>query len=156
MKNRILFHIKPLPANQAEAVRWLLALVRATDHGTLREVPAGDFKRGWFAVGFLYPGLHPDAALNHGTAVSSKAEDCPEIRAVEPRLLAPSYVESGWPVVLAPVADEARRRSGAGELRDEEFYCSEAVIAGMCSRNPELAGQTREQRDSTAHPTSGQ
>jgi hypothetical protein len=39
--------------------------------------------------------------------------------------------DSGWPDVLERVAKEAWRRYKANELRDDEFYCSEAVIAGM-------------------------
>ncbi len=70
-----------------------------------------------------------------------------ETRKIEPRLIAPYYVESGWPVVLAPVVKEAWRRFEAEELKDDEFYCSEAVVAGMVHRCPDLAGGVREERD---------
>lgn len=141
----IRFGLEPLPDNQDEAVQWLL--VRATDSDTLRDVSAAEFKRGWYSVGFLYPGLHPDGALDHGDEVSNVAQDFPEIRQIEPRLLAPHYVESGWPVILAPVAAEAWRRYEAGELEDGEFYCSEAVIAGLCFYNPSLAESVRIERE---------
>jgi len=143
----IRFGLEPLPHNQDEAVQWLLVLVRATDSGTLRDVSAAEFKRGWYAVGFLYPGLHPDSALDHGEEVSDVSRDVPEIRLIEPRLLAPYHVQSGWPVVLAPVAAEAWRRYRAGELKDAEFYCSEAVIAGLCFYNPNLADRVRIERE---------
>jgi DNA (cytosine-5)-methyltransferase 1 len=135
--------LAPLPVDQNEAVAWLLVLVRASGSNSLIEVPADVFKRGWFAVGFLYPGLHPDSALHHGDAISNEAEYLPDIARAEPRLLAPFYVESGWPLVLAPIAAEAWRRFDSGELRDDEIYCSEAVIAGMCSRAPSLAESIR-------------
>lgn len=133
-KARVQFDFEPLPSNQKEAVRRLQKLIHAAESKSLKEVPAADFKRGWYSVGFLYAGLHPDGALEHGTEVSSEAEDLPEISTLEPRLIAPYYVQSGWPVVLAPVAAEAWRRHEAGELQDEELYCSDAVMAGMTFR----------------------
>jgi DNA (cytosine-5)-methyltransferase 1 len=135
------FDLNPLPSSQNEAVQWLLDLVRANDNKTLRQVPTSIFKRGWYSIGFLYAGLHPDSALDHGRELSNAVNEFPEIRKIEPRLLAPYYVQSGWPVVLAPVAEEAWRRYEADALKDEEFYCSEAVIAGMCSRSSELADE---------------
>ena len=65
---------------------------------------------------------------------------------MDQRLKTPFYVESGWPVVLAPVVKEAWRRYEADELKDEEFYCSEAVTAGICSRSPELMEEVRRER----------
>ena len=146
-KKYVRFGLEPLPSDQQEAVEWLLELVRAADNKTLHQLPADEFKRGWYSIGFLYPGLHPDSALEHGMELSSEADDFPEISKVEPRLLAPYYVDSGWPVLLAPVADEAWRRYEADELKDDEFYCSEAVVAGMCCRNPDLVEEVRVERE---------
>jgi DNA (cytosine-5)-methyltransferase 1 len=140
------FDLNPLPSNQDEAVQWLLDLVRATDDKRLRQVPTSIFKRGWYSIGFLYAGLHPDSALEHGKELSTDVDDLPEIRKIEPRLLAPYYVQSGWPVVLAPVVEEAWRRYETDALKEEEFYCSEAVVAGMCSRSNELADEVRTER----------
>jgi DNA (cytosine-5)-methyltransferase 1 len=81
--------------------------------------------------------------------LSSEADDSPEIRNIEPRLLTPFYVDSGWPQILAPVAAEAWRRYEAGELKDDEFYCSEAVVAGMCSRNPDLIDEVKQERETS-------
>jgi DNA (cytosine-5)-methyltransferase 1 len=144
---QIKFLIEPLPKDENHAVDWLMELVQAADNKTLRKVPVDEFKRGWFSVGFLYPGLHPDGALDHGKKLSSDVVNHAEIRKIEPRLLAPYYVESGWPVVLAPVAKEAWRRYEADELKDDELYCSEAVVAGMVHRCPDLADEVREERD---------
>lgn len=143
---QIKFLIEPLPRNDNQALDWLMPLVRAADSKALRKVAKDDFRRGWFSIGFLYPGLHPDGALEHGREVSSEVENHAEVRKIEPRLLAPYYVESGWPVALAPVVKEAWRRYEAEELKDDEFYCSEAVVAGMCHRNPCLASEVRSER----------
>jgi len=147
MKNKPLyFEIEPLPADQNEAMQWLLPLIHAADNNSLRKTPLADFKRGWYSVAFLYAGLHPDSALEHGKDLSDDGDDLPEIRKIEPRLLSPYYVQSGWPVVLAPIAEEAWRRYEANALKDDEFYCSEAVVAGMCYRSSELAALVRRER----------
>ncbi len=138
---------EPLPKDVRQAVEWLLRLVHAADSKSLRKVATDEFKRGWYSVGFLYPGLHPDGALQHGAEISAESVNHGAIRKIEPRLIAPCYVESGWPVVLAPVAKEAWRRLEVGELNDDEFYCSEAVIAGMVHRCPDLAAVVREERN---------
>lgn len=141
------FDLNPLPSNRNEAVRWLLPLIHAADNKSLRKTSSDDFKRGWYSIGFLYAGLHPDSAHAHGQDLSFETDDFPEIRKAEPRLLAPRYVQSGWPVVLAPVLKEAWRRYKAKALKDEEFYCSEAVIAGICSRSADLAEEVGRERE---------
>ena len=50
-------------------------------------------------------------------------------------------------MILAPIAAEAWRRYETGELKDDEFYCSEAVTAGMCYRNPDLMEEVRHERE---------
>ena len=45
------------------------------DRHALRGVPQEDFKRAWYSIAFLYAGLHPDSALEHGTRI---ADDVPE------------------------------------------------------------------------------
>lgn len=143
--NKIKFLIEPLPENENQAVEWLLRLVHAADSKSLRKVSSDDFKQGWYSVGFLYPGLHPDGALEHGAEISNKMLNHAELRKIEPRLIAPYYEQSGWPVVLAPVVKEAWRRFETDELKDEEFYCSEAVVAGMVHRCPDLVNSVREE-----------
>src|SRR5579862_611061 len=71
MKNNkpVHFGLEPLPVDQDEAVRWLLALVRASEAKTLRKISTSDFLRGWYSVGFLYGGLHPDSALDRKSVV---------------------------------------------------------------------------------------
>lgn len=141
------FLIEPLPKNDNQAIQWLMTLVQAVDNKTLRKLSVADFKRGWFSVGFLYPGLHPDGAIDHGKEHSSEVTNHLQDRAVEPFLLAPCYVKSGWPVVLAPIAKEAWRRYETDELKNDEFYCSDAVIAGMVHRNPALVTEVKGERE---------
>jgi DNA (cytosine-5)-methyltransferase 1 len=131
--------LAPLPDNQIEALDWMLPLLDK-DRRSLRKVPETEFKRAWYAIAFLYAGLHPDSALDHGMTVCRECdEDYHLLSSIEPRLVAPYYERSGWPVVLAPIAQEAWRRFQGGELKDAEFYCSEAQMAGICHRSSELA-----------------
>jgi DNA (cytosine-5)-methyltransferase 1 len=142
----IKFDIAPLPKDEKEAVHWLLPLLDL-DKRALRGVPQHDFKRAWYSIAFLYAGLHPDSALEHGSRIAEDAQDYLPVSRVERRLVNPYYEQSGWPVVLAPVAKEAWRRYESGGFKDDEFYCSEAQMAGICHRSPDLAEEVGEQRE---------
>jgi hypothetical protein len=73
----------------------------------LEQLSHEQFVRAWSVVAYLFPGLHPDGY-----------ED----------------VDSGWPRVLKSFAAEAWRRADAGELADEELYCSDAQWCGLYDR----------------------
>ena len=123
------------PQHEREALQWLIpALDRP-----LADMPHDEFLKAWFAIGYLYGGLHPDEAEDHGTEVSYMTEGPDRFRLIEPRLIDPSYVRSGWPVVLAPLAAEAWRRDELGMMADDELYCYELVKAGIVGR---LTGYT--------------
>lgn len=140
------FEIAPLPATEEQAVEWLRPLLDMPPKA-LRRVAPDDFKRAWFAIAFLYAGLHPDSALDHGETICRKCEgEYAPVAAMEPRLSVPYYERSGWPVVLAPIVREARRRYRSKALGEVEFYCSEAQMAGICYRSPQLAEEVRIQR----------
>jgi DNA (cytosine-5)-methyltransferase 1 len=126
----------PIPRDEEEALQWLLPLLDL-DTRALRRVTNEDFNRGWAAISFLYPGLHPDGALERGN-VSHVIDEYPPLSHADPRLLKPYYEVSGWPVVLVPVAEEAWRRFENGDFEDNEFYRCDAQRAGMRYRNPEL------------------
>ncbi|MGH7194298.1 MAG: DNA cytosine methyltransferase, partial [Candidatus Saccharimonadales bacterium] len=96
MNKPVRLRSEPLPTDHDEALRWLLTLVRAADTNTLRRLSTAEFLRGWYSVSFLYAGLHPDGALDHGTEMSHDSEEMQEIQKIEPRLVAPYYVRSGW------------------------------------------------------------
>lgn len=137
------FELAPLPKDEAQAVDWLRPFLDDPTPRFLKGVPADTFKQAWYAIAFLYSGLHPDAALDHGDRITRKPQqDYPLVRELEPRLLAPYYERSGWPVVLSPIAREAWRRYRADELTEDEFYCSEAQMAGMRHRVLEQTSKT--------------
>ena len=142
----IKFDSAPLPKDDNQAVNWLLPLLDL-DKRALRGVADGDFKRAWCSVAFLYAGLHPDSALEHGSRIADDAREYAPVSRIEPRLVRPYYEQSGWPVVLEPLAKEAWRRYEGGCIKDDEFYCSEAQLAGICHRSPKLAGGVRAERE---------
>lgn len=125
-----------------EALDWLLPILDLNKQA-LRRVPEQSFKRAWLSVAFLYDWLHPDSALEHGSRITHEAFDDPQLRSSEPRLVTPIYEQSGWPVALAALAREARRRFECGDLKDHEFYCSEATSARASQRNRELVEAER-------------
>jgi DNA (cytosine-5)-methyltransferase 1 len=111
-----------LPATQAEAARWLQLLMQA-DRKAMRAMPTDTFLRGWHALLWLFPDLHPENALEHG-------EDKHDLPAPVPELES-RYTRSGWPVVLEPLGHEAWRRFEAGEFTDDAFYYGPAQRAGL-------------------------
>lgn len=100
-----------------------------TDERKLRKIVVEDFKRIWHAIIFLYAELHPDSALAHGEerCIDEKFAS----KAPRAKMLSERYAQSGWPVALAPVLAEARRRYESGELTAEEFYCNAASLAAL-------------------------
>lgn len=141
--------IVPLPKDEKEAVSWLLPLIDL-DTRTLRKIPDPDFKRAWCAIAFIYARLHPDSALEHGEPIANDMKDYAPVDSIEPRLANPYYEQSGWPVILEPLAKEAWRRNRQGQFKDEEFYCCDAQRAGMNHRNPEIFGEVGEEREMVA------
>jgi ribosome-binding protein aMBF1 (putative translation factor) len=93
-------------------------------------LPTPEFLRGWHALLFLFPGLHPDNALDHGEAT----EDVPTEQLGLPgfeRQLDRRHTRSGWPVALELIGHEAWRRYEGGGLSDDDFYCVTAQRAGL-------------------------
>ena len=113
------------PRDARQASERLLVLARSTRR-ELRALPAPDFRRGWHALIFLYPELHPDSALDHGDDRFDTAPPAPEAAAWRER-----YTRSGWPVALELIGRDAWRRYEADELTDDEFYCVAAQHAGI-------------------------
>lgn len=129
VKNSKIIQLKKsvLPQNEDQALQWILPLLNL-DRNTLGKVSLENFKLGWYSIAFLYPGIHPDSALEHGSIIGIDER-------FEAELLRPYYEQSGWPVALSPIAREAWKRYRNEELRENDFYCSQAQIAGMCCRN---------------------
>ena len=122
-----------IPKSQAEAVARLQDIA-GIDRRQLRACENEVFLRGWFALFYLFPGLHPDNALDHGdlTSIWSPADTAlPGLEHFSARY----FDRSGWPVALELLGREAWRRYESGELSDEEFYCAEAQQCGLTGRD---------------------
>lgn len=126
MKHILPFRSAPtIPGTQVEASANLaaVAVMTATQ---LRNADLVTFLRGWHALLFLFPGLHPDNAFDHGDEEETLAEldlNCIDLNR--------RYLRSGWPVVLEPLGKEAWRRYESGTIREEDLYCVEAQRAGL-------------------------
>ena len=149
-KHKIIkFRLGPLPIDMKEAVGWVVPLLDIDARG-LRKISLEDFKKTWYAIAFMYQGLHPDSALDHGTAEINDQEVDIIISRLEPSLMNPRFERSGWPVALKNISKEALRRHSSDLLRDNEFYCSEAQIAGACHRDAKLTRAFGKQHKLTA------
>lgn len=118
-----------IPTTRAEASVALQA-VAYLDRRQLRASSRPEFLRGWLALLFLFPDLHPDNALDHGdvTAIWSSAQlALPGLEEFEAR----RFVRSGWPVALEEIGREARRRHDAAEISHAELYCTKAQRLGL-------------------------
>lgn len=113
-----------LPTTRDAAIKKLEGFIESLYLRQLPMLTKGEFLDAWWAVGYLHPNLHPDAAMENGREVSRGTK-----RGVS-FVVEPVYVRSGWPVELIPVAQEARRRFDADLLSEDEYYCSAAVMAG--------------------------
>jgi DNA (cytosine-5)-methyltransferase 1 len=113
-----------LPTTRDAAIGKLEQFIEMLYLRQLSMLSKEEFLDAWWAVGYLHPNLHPDAAMENGKEVSRGTR-----RGVS-FVVEPVYVRSGWPVELIPVAQEARRRFDAGLLSEDEYYCSAAVMAG--------------------------
>jgi DNA (cytosine-5)-methyltransferase 1 len=109
----------------AGARELLLDLARRT-RSELRAVDAETFRRGWHALLFLYPDLHPDNARDHGEDRFHPTATHPDASQWSER-----YSRSGWPVALELIGREAWRRYDARELSVDEFYCVAAQRLGL-------------------------
>ena len=108
-----------------EANERLRLLARCTSR-ELRALNPAKFRRGWHALLFAFPGLHPDNALDHGD----------DRFVVEARLLEAAdwrerHSRRGSPVALELIGREAWNRYEAGKLTDAEFYNVVAQRAGL-------------------------
>lgn len=87
-----------IPRSPTEAVYLLERLVRPNSRA-LRTLPVEEFLQGWDAMLYLFPGIHPDSALDHGQAIATVAPN-EDARLGAKELLSPRYVRSGWPTAL--------------------------------------------------------
>ena len=122
-----------IATSQAEAAVRLQEIA-GLDRRQLREAEKRVFLRGWFALFYLFPGLHPDNALDHGDPDAVWSPGQLPLPGLED-FAARRFARSGWPVALELLGREAWRRYEAGELSEEDFYCIQAQITGMGQRS---------------------
>jgi DNA (cytosine-5)-methyltransferase 1 len=140
-------YIKITPRNEGEAIAWLSPLLQAAECGNLKIVQPNEFKKGWFATGFLNSQLHPDSARYNGKKLIRRKREIPPVNIISPNFLGLSYAQSGWPKRLVPIAKEAYRRFINGELLYDQYYFSKAQHAGFRSlRNKRKINGSRTQR----------
>jgi hypothetical protein len=119
------------PQTRHAAARGLERLANL-DRRALRALPTAEFLRGWHALLFLFPGLHPDNALDHGDTIEEIPTEQLGLPGFE-QLLTRRHTRSGWPVALELIGQEAWRRYEAGQIHDNELYCVTAQRAGLSS-----------------------
>ncbi len=100
------------------------------DRRALRALPTEEFLRGWRALLFLFPDLHPDNALDHGDHIEDGTSHHLSVRALE-KLATRRYTRSGWPVALELIGLEAWWRYEDGQITSDELYCVAAQRAGL-------------------------
>lgn len=74
------------------------------------------FKQTWKKIHKLLPHLHPESAMDNGAEISAVPK-----RSIS-FCLEPYFIRSGWPVELAPIAQEAQRRLISGRLPSSNYY----------------------------------
>jgi DNA (cytosine-5)-methyltransferase 1 len=121
-----------IPQSQTEAASRLQDIA-GLDRRQLRLCEKAIFLRGWFALFYLFPGLHPDNALDHGDPAALWSPDETSLPGLED-FAARRFARSGWPVALELLGREAWRRYECGELSDDEFYCAAAQRSGLAGR----------------------
>ncbi len=89
------------PRTRMESARELERLAQL-DRRALRALPAVEFLRGWHPLLFLFPGLHPDNALDHGDDIEEVPTEQLGLPGFE-RELDRRHTRSGWPVALEMV-----------------------------------------------------
>ena len=117
-----------LPDDRSATARELERLAQL-DRRALRVLPTEEFLHGWHALLFLFPGLHPGNALDHGDVIEEVPTEQLGLPGFE-RELDRRHTRSGWPVALEAIGIEAWRRYEAGQLSDGDLYCGEAQRAG--------------------------
>jgi DNA (cytosine-5)-methyltransferase 1 len=127
---KILSSKSDLIATSQEEAALNLQHIAGLDRQQLRAAEKPTFLRGWFALFYLFPGLHPDNALDHGDPNDRWSPNQPKLPGLED-FAEHRFARSGWPVALELLGQEAWRRYEAGELIREEIYCSAAQRRGM-------------------------
>ena len=119
----------PAPEFRMVAARELERLANL-DRRSLRSLPTAEFLRGWYALLFLFPSLHPDNAVDHGQDIGEMPTEHLGLPTFE-RELGRRHIRSGWPVALEGIGHEALRRRGLKEVSERQFYCLASRRVGL-------------------------
>lgn len=120
--------VTSIPSSHDEALTWLTNIARKARQ-ELRKTDATTFLRGWHALLYLYPELHPDNAIDHG-----HSREIDQSHHLEHLDLSERYSRSGWPVMLELLGHEAWRRYEADLISTDDFYCVEAQSSGYAAK----------------------
>ena len=114
-----------IPASRNDAMSYLAAIAAMTGP-QLRKAATETFLKGWHALLYLFPCLHPDNAFDHGD--EEQTQNSPVVGSLD---LSRRYLRSGWPVSLEPLGREAWRRYKDGTISDKQMFCDQAHRAGF-------------------------
>lgn len=114
-----------IPESRNDAMRYLAAIAAMTGP-QLRKAATDTFLKGWHALLYLFPSLHPDNAFDHG--YEEQTQDSPVVGSLD---LSRRFLRSGWPVCLEPLGREAWRRYKDGTISDKQMFCDQAHRAGF-------------------------
>lgn len=124
------------PVSVQQASEWLSLLLGCGTNGKLHNLSRRDFLKGWSAIGYLAPFLHPDGALEHGEKQTYAFPfSAGPISHAARKWMTPCYVQSGWPIVLNPIAKEAWRRFKEGSISERELYFGGVVYQDALNTN---------------------
>ena len=118
-----------IPSSPEMATKRLRPWVGA-DSEVLGSAKKRDLLEAWNALAYLFTGLHPDDGLHNRDTICYS----PDTPWGLPDSVRKYYEQSGWPVELVELLDEMWARYEKGEIDDEEFYCYNAVKAGIVNR----------------------
>lgn len=96
----------------------------------LRKMPTHEFMRGWHALLWLFPHLHPNNALDHGRETMEWTTTRTGMATLPP-MFQRFFPRSGWPCSLVCIGEEAWRRFEQHEIAFADFYCEDAQRARL-------------------------
>jgi DNA (cytosine-5)-methyltransferase 1 len=124
-----------LPKNPVQAAERIMDLKKAADDDNIKFFPWDKFKMSWYAVLYTYPILHPDCLRVNENGYGKSYTPLPFVdKDVADRyndLVVPYYAQNGCPTVLVPVIKEAWRRYNNNEIKEDDFYSSQALLAAI-------------------------
>jgi DNA (cytosine-5)-methyltransferase 1 len=121
-----------VPASPDEAAERLLVLLEHSNPTSLVHLAPQSFLAGWYAIFYLMPGLHPDSVPQRSFEVVTETVQVPcDVPDSLCESLRVADAATGWPIALIPILRNAWRRYKCGDLKEHEFYCVGAQMAGL-------------------------